>query len=49
MYCNTTICVKSMVCDVAINTLDITLILQLGRSDVKIGLDRAHGNRLDCP
>jgi len=35
-----------MVCGVAINSLEITLILQPGRSDVIIGPDRAHGNRL---
>jgi len=29
--------VKTMVCDVAINSLDITLILQPACSDVKIG------------
>jgi len=35
-----------MVCGVAINSLEITLILQPIRSNVKICPDRAHGNRL---
>jgi len=35
-----------MVCGVAINYLEITLILQPARIDVKIGPARAHGNRL---
>jgi len=38
---------KTMICGVAINSLEITLILQQARSDVKIGPDRAHGNRLN--
>jgi len=37
MYCNITNCVKTMVCNIAINYLEITLILQPARSDVKIG------------
>jgi len=37
---------KTMVCNVAINSLEITLILQPARSDVKIGPNRAHGSRL---
>jgi len=46
MYCNTTNCVKTMVCSVAINSLEITLILQPARSDVKVSPARTHGNRL---
>jgi len=42
MYYDTTNCVKTIVCGVAINYLEITLILQPAGSDVKIGLDRAH-------
>jgi len=44
MYCNATYCIKTMVCCVEINSLEITLILQLALSDVKIGPARAHGN-----
>jgi len=35
-----------MICSVVINSLEITLILQLARNDVKIGPARARGNRL---
>jgi len=38
--------VKTMVCGVAINSLELKLILQPARSDVKIGPACAHGNRL---
>jgi len=38
---------KSMVSGVATNSLEITLILQPARSDVKIDTARAHGNRLN--
>jgi len=38
---------KTIGCVVAINSWKITLILQPARSDVKIGLVRAHGNRLN--
>jgi len=46
MYCNTTNCVKSMVCGVAINFVEMTLILQIAHSDVKIGPACAHGKGL---
>jgi len=36
---------KTLVCGVAINSLEITLILQPARSDIKIGPDSAHGKR----
>jgi len=45
MYCNTTNRVKTMVCCAAINSLEITLILQPARSDVKIGLFSARENQ----
>jgi len=35
-----------MVCSVAINSLEITLILQQARSEVNIGPDRTHRNML---
>jgi len=38
--------VKTMVCSVAINFLEIILILQPARSDAKIGPGRVHGNGL---
>jgi len=38
--------VKTPVYGVAISSLKITLILQTTRSDVLIGLARAHGNKL---
>jgi len=58
MYFNTKNCVKAMICDVAmlyvktmvcgfeINSLEITFISNPARSDVKISLAHAHGNRL---
>jgi len=46
MYCKTSNCVKTMVCGVAINSLKIILILQPACGDVKIGMVRAHENRL---
>jgi len=36
------LCVKTMICSFAINSLKITLILQPGHNDVKIGLACAH-------
>jgi len=44
MYCNcnTTNRVKTMIFGVATNSLEITLMLQPARSDVKIGPPRAH-------
>jgi len=59
MYCNITNCVKTIVCDiamlyvktmacgVAVNSLTTILIMQPARSDVKIGPNRAHENRLN--
>jgi len=53
MYCVKTmacgvviLCVKKIVCEVAINSLKITLILQPARNEVNIGPVRVHGNRL---
>jgi len=37
--------VKMMVCSVARNSFEVTLILQLACSNVKIGLACAHGNK----
>jgi len=48
MYCklqNHKLCKTMVCCDcVAMNSLEITLILQSARIDVKIGLARAYGN-----
>jgi len=44
-YYNATNYVETVVRGVAINSLEIILFLQPARSDVKIGLTRAHGNR----
>jgi len=38
--------VKTMVCGFAINSLEINLILQPARSDIKSGPALAYGNRL---
>jgi len=47
MFCDAAMFyVKTMVCGVAINSLEITIILQPACNDVKIGLYRAHGTRL---
>jgi len=46
MYCNNASCVKTIVCDVAINSLEINLIFQPAHSDVKVGPARAHDKRL---
>jgi len=46
MVCESVVLQYTMVCGVAINSLEITSTVQPARNDVKIGPGRAHGNTL---